>query len=396
MRQLLCAREGRPLSDSQRDNGSGPNAGRARSAGRVALVHDYLLVMRGAERTFSSISSLWPDAPIYTLLFDQAGADGYFRGRDIRPSSLRLLSPHQANFRRLLPFYPRAIESLDLSGHELVISSSSAFAHGIRADPGSTHICYCHTPFRYAWHDYAHSLGEVAWYLRPALAATLRRIRSWDVDASRRVTRYIANSELTRERIWEFWGREATVIHPPVDVDRFHTAEPEDYFLVVAELIGHKRVEVALEAALWAAQPIKVVGSGPDLRRLRNAYGSTAQFLGRVPEKTLLDLYAGARALVVPNVEEFGIASVEAQAAGRPVIGATVGGTSETVIDGETGVLVTPENVGAFAEAMTQVDFDSFSPQRIRDHAAQFSVNAFKERFAAEVASLTEEPAATR
>jgi glycosyltransferase involved in cell wall biosynthesis len=175
-------------------------------------------------------------------------------------------------------------------------------------------------------------------------------------------------------------------------VDRFHIDEPEDYFLVVAELTGHKRVEVALEAAVRAGRPIKVVGSGPDLRRLARIYGSTVQFLGRVPEPVLRDLYARARALVVPNVEEFGLAAVEAQASGRPVLGATVGGTCETVIDGETGVLVTPENVGALAEAMSQVDFDSFAPEQIRAHAARFSVQAFRERFGAEIARLTGAP----
>jgi glycosyltransferase involved in cell wall biosynthesis len=388
------------LPDNQREtrspagtrDGAGPYARAPLAGASVALVHDYLLVMRGAERTFSVIGSLWPDAPIHTLLYDESGTNGYFDERRVHASSLRHLGARQANFRRLLPFFPRAAQSLRLGGHDLVVSSSSAFAHGVRTDPGAVHICYCHTPFRYAWHDYARTVRRARWYVRPFLSHTLQRIREWDVEASTRVTHYIANSKLTHERIGDFWGREASIIHPPVDVDRFHTAEPEDYFLVVAELTGHKRVEVALEAAVRAGRPIKVVGSGPDLRRLERSYGSTVQFLGRVPERVLRDLYARSRALVVPNVEEFGLAAVEAQASGRPVLGATVGGTCETVIDGETGVLVTPENVGALAEAMSQVDFDSFSPQRIQAHAARFSVRCFKERFAAEVARLTGAP----
>jgi glycosyltransferase involved in cell wall biosynthesis len=356
--------------------------------GKVALAHDYLLVMRGAERTFLEMSSVWPDAPIYTLAHDPAGTGGHFRGRRIVTSPLRYLGLRQSNFRRFLPLFPRAIERLRPTGYDLVISSSSAFAHGIPTDPDTVHICYCHTPFRYAWHDYARTLRDTRRLARPMLGGTLRRIRAWDAEASKRVTHYIANSELTRERIAEFWGREASVVHPPVDVERFHIAEPDDYFLVVAELMGHKRVDLALEAAARAGRPIKVVGAGPELKRLSRTYGSTAQFLGRVPEAQLCNLYARARALIVPNVEEFGIAAVEAQASGRPVLGATVGGTCETVIDGKTGILVPPENVGLLAEAMTQVDFDAFSPGLVRQHAMGFSKAVFKERLFAEISRL--------
>jgi glycosyltransferase involved in cell wall biosynthesis len=363
--------------------------GRGGSFGEVGLVHDYLLVLRGAERTFSAISSMWPRAPVYTLLYDSVGTNGRFRTHPVKVSRLRHFHASQKSFRRLLPLFPRAIEHLRLADHDLVISSSSAFAHGVRAAPEAQHVCYCHTPFRYAWHNYAHAVRESSWYARPFIARTLRRIRDWDRAAAQHVTHYIANSQLTRERIEDFWGREAPVVHPPVDVDRFHLAEPDNYFLVVAELVWHKRVEVALEAALRAGQPIKVVGSGPGLKSLRRAYGSTAEFLGRVHEDVLPELYARARALVVPNVEEFGMAAVEAQASGRPVLAASVGGTCETVIDGKTGVLVPPEDVGNLAEAMTQVDFTRFSPEEIRAHAQSFSTAAFSERFAAALAEAT-------
>lgn len=350
--------------------------------------------MRGAERTFATISSIWPDAPIYTLLHDPEALNGFFEGRDVHASSLRHLGVRQKGFRRLLPLYPRAAERITPQGFDVVVSSSSAFAHGITTEPGTAHVCYCHTPFRYAWHDYARTVREARLYTRPLLARTLRRMRDWDVRAAQRVTHYIANSQLTRERISEFWGRDASIVHPPVDVERFFVAEPHDYFLVVAELTRHKRVEVALEAAAKAGQQIKVVGAGPELKRLARIYGSTAQFLGRVSDRELPALYAHARALVVPSVEEFGLAAVEAQASGRPVLGATVGGTCETVVDGETGVLVAPENVGALAEAMTQVDFEAFAPQGIRRHAEQYSVESFKRRFSAEVARLLGEPGA--
>jgi glycosyltransferase involved in cell wall biosynthesis len=202
------------------------------------------------------------------------------------------------------------------------------------------------------------------------------------------VSHYIANSELTRARIHRFYGREANVVHPPVDVDRFGIGEPENFFLVVTEVVRHKRVEVALEAARQARVAVKVVGDGPDLRYLTQAYGSTAEFLGRVSDAELAGLYARARALIVPNVEEFGIAAVEGQAAGRPVVAADGGGARETVVPGDTGILVTPEDVDGFAEVLAYTDFDRFSPALIKRHAAQFSAAAFQKRFLAEVGEL--------
>jgi glycosyltransferase involved in cell wall biosynthesis len=288
----------------------------------------------------------------------------------------------------LLPFFPRAAEKLPVHDYDLIISSSSAFAHGVRPRAGATHVSYCHTPFRYAWHERSRTLEEAPRFFRSILRRQLERVRRWDLAASRRVTHYVANSELTKERIHRFYGREASVIHPPVEVDRFQIASPEDFFLVVTEVVRHKRAEVALEAARLAGQPIKVVGGGPDLRSLSEAYGSTAEFLGRVSDAELAGLYARARALIVPNVEEFGIAAVEAQAAGRPVVAADAGGARETVLPGETGILVNPGDIGALAEALKSTDFDRFSPARIKRHAAQFSTAAFRERFRAEIAHV--------
>jgi glycosyltransferase involved in cell wall biosynthesis len=355
----------------------------------TALVHDYLLVMRGAERTFAAIASCWPDAPIYALLCDREGIEHAFAGRQVHTSYLQRVGAGQAAFRSLLPLFPRAVERLPIQDNDLIISSSSAFAHGVRPHVRATHVCYCHSPFRYVWHERNRALEEVPPYARPALRAVLTRILDWDLSASTRVSHYIANSELTRQRIAEFYGREASVVHPPVEVDRFRTGTPEDYFLVVTEVVWHKRVEIALEAARRAEVPIKVVGGGPDLRRMADAYGSTAQFLGRVSDDDLVDLYSRARAVVVPSVEEFGIVAVEAQAAGRPVLAADAGGARETVVSGETGVLVPPDDVDAFAEAMRQTNFDAFSPQRLSEQAGQFSTELFRKRFAAEVTRLT-------
>jgi lipopolysaccharide/colanic/teichoic acid biosynthesis glycosyltransferase/glycosyltransferase involved in cell wall biosynthesis len=351
----------------------------------VALVHDFLLVMRGAERTFAAMADCLPQAPLYALLYDPDGTGERFAERGVRTSELQRLGFGQRGFRALLPLLPAAAGRLRIEGHDILLSSSSAFAHGVSVAPETVHVCYCHAPFRYVWQDVADALGEAPAPLRPVLRGLLAGIRSWDVAASRRVTRYIANSEMTRARIAQHWGREATVIHPPVDVDRFGLRPPEDYFVTVSELVRHKRVDLALEAAKRAHRPIKVIGTGPDLERLSAAYGDTAEFLGRIPDRDLEEVVGRARAFVLPGVEEFGIAAVEAQAAGRPVLAADAGGVRETVIAGETGVLVPRDDIDAFAEAMRTVDFDGFEPGRIRANAQRFSTASFQRALLAEV-----------
>jgi glycosyltransferase involved in cell wall biosynthesis len=225
--------------------------------------------------------------------------------------------------------------------------------------------------------------------LRPYVARTLDRVRDWDVRASSRVTHYIANSEATQARIGEFYGRDSVVIHPPVETERFSCGKPEDFFLMVTETVRHKRIDIALEAAQLAGRRIKVVGTGPDLEPLRQRFGATAEFLGRVSDVELAGLYARAAAFVMANVEEFGIAAVEAQAAGRPVVAVAAGGALETVVDGETGVLVPQGDVSAMAEALRFVDFDRFAPEVIQKNADRFSVATFKERLTTEVARVT-------
>lgn len=351
------------------------------------LVHDYLLVRRGAERTFAAIAACWPRAPIATLLYDEQALGDVFAGHAIRTSPLQRLGARQANFRALLPLFPAAASRLPVGGHDVVISSSSAFAHGVRPDPGAVHVCYCYTPFRYAWYERDRAAAEAPAVLRPALAGLLAGIRRWDLRAAGRVTRYIAISEISQRRIEETYGRFAPVVHPPVETHRFEPGTPEDFLLVVTELVRHKRVDVALEAARQAGLPIRVVGVGPDLARLQALYGDCAEFLGRLDDLALAELYPRALALVVPNVEEFGIAAVEAQAAGRPVVAIDAGGVRETIRDGVTGLLVRGDDAGALADALSAGDLTRFDSDACVAQAARFSVEAFQERLVAEVAA---------
>jgi glycosyltransferase involved in cell wall biosynthesis len=353
----------------------------------VALVHDYLLVLRGAERTFAAIGDCFDGAPIHTLLYDEHGTEGRFAGHPVVPSLLQRTGVRQRGFRKLLPLFPLAVRTLPVRDRRLVVSSSSAFAHGVRAAPDATHVCYCHSPFRYAWFERARALAEAPRPLRPPLDATLAGIRRWDRNAARGVTHYVANSEGTRRRIERYYGRDSSVVHPPVDTDRFRSGASEDYLLAVTEIVPHKRVELAAMAAVRAGRRLKVVGSGPELDGLRTRYGDRVEFLGRVDDAELTRLYARASAFVVANVEEFGIAAVEAQAAGKPVIAARAGGVLETVVEEETGVFFEPDDPSDLTRVLKRFDATPFSPQRIRRHAQRFSRGAFQQRMRKEVES---------
>jgi glycosyltransferase involved in cell wall biosynthesis len=362
----------------------------------LALAHDYLLTMRGAERTFAEMAACWPQAPVYTLLYDrEAVADG-FAGRDVRTSGLQRLGASQRTFRYLLPLFPGAAERLPVGDYDVLVSSSSAFAHGLRPRPGALHVCYCHSPFRYAWFEQERALEETPSLGRPLMRRTLKRIRNWDLEAAGRVSHYVANARITQERIEQLYGVEAEIVHPPVEVERFSLGKPEDFLLFVGQIVPHKRVEVALKAAELASRPIKIVGEGPDLPRLRELYDRPGvEFLGNVSDARLTDLYARCIALVVPNVEEFGIAAVEAQAAGRPVVAVNRGGVRETVVNGVTGALVDGEDAAALAAPLYDLDFDSFDPRAIRANAERFSAASFRQRFKALVDRYAGERPAT-
>lgn len=355
----------------------------------MALAHDYLLVRRGAERSFLELAALWPEAPVLTLLYDEQAMGDDLHGRQVRTSYLQRLPVNQSNFRRMLPIFPHAAGTLDASEFDLLVSSSSAFAHGIRVRDDAVHVCYCYTPFRYAWFEQDRALAEVPAPLRPPLRAALHSVRRWDRAAAQRVTHYVAISELSRDRIRRFLGRDASVVHPPVHVERFSPGEPEDFFLIVCELVRHKRVELAIEAARMSGHQIKVVGAGPDEERLRERHGDFADFLGRISDVELAKLYARCRALVVPNVEEFGITAVEAQAAGRPVLAVDAGGARETVVHGETGMLV-EAGVESMARLMKDVPWEAFEVERMVENAQRFTAANFAERIGQEVADACE------
>jgi glycosyltransferase involved in cell wall biosynthesis len=347
-------------------------------AGRVALVHDFLLDVRGAERVFGAICEAWPDADVFTAVYDEKGTEGRFADRRPRTSFLQRLRPTSRTFRPLLPLYPHAIESFDLRGYDTVISSSSAWAHGVLVDPGAVHVCYCHNPFRYAWTEREATLQARNPLTRPALRLLLNRWRQWDWIAAQRVDRYVANSRLTATRVRRYFGREAAVLHPPVEIGRFRAAPVGDHYMVLAELMAHKRIDVAVRAFDALGLPLIVVGDGPELRRLRRIAGPTVAFTGRVSDERVADLLARARALVVTATEEFGIAAVEALAAGRPVIALAEGGVRESVVEGVTGTFFEPCDADALAVAVREFDPLSVDPRACRVAAERFSADRFR------------------
>ena len=313
--------------------------------------------------------------------------DRRFSHRRVHTSFLQRLRPTARTFRALLPLYPYAMESLDLRGYDLVISSSSAWAHGVIVEESAVHVCYCHNPFRYAWSEREAALGTSGRLLRPGLRWLFNHWRQWDWIAAQRVDRYLANSDLTRRRVQRYYGRESTVLPPPVETARFAPGGPVgEYYLVVSELMFHKRIEVAVEAFNRLRRPLVVVGDGPELRRLRRIAGPTVRFEGRVPDQRVAELMQGARALVVTATEEFGIAAVEAQAAGRPVVALGEGGVRETVIDGQTGVFFDRPEPAALVAAVDAFDPLAADPAACRAQAARFDVGRFREGLRALVA----------
>ena len=345
---------------------------------RVALIHDFLLDVRGAERVFAALADLYPQADLFTAVYDEKGTEGRFSHRQVNTSFLQRMRPTAATFRPLLPLYPYAMEALDLSRYDLVISSSSAWAHGVIVAPEAVHVSYCHNPFRYAWNAREQTLAGRSLASRAALALVFQRWRQWDWIAAQRVDRYVANSETTRRRIARYFGRDADVVYPPVETSRFAPGTVGEDYVVLSELMPHKRIGLAVEAFNRLRLPLTVVGNGPDARHLKRMAGPTVRFTGRVSDEEAARLLSSAKALIVTATEEFGIAAVEAQAAGRPVIALAEGGVRETVQDGVTGAFYDEADPEALAEAVTDFDALSVDPQACVANAERFDVRHFQ------------------
>ena len=366
-------------------------------APRVALVHDFLLDLRGAERVFSELCEIWPDAPIYTAVYNENGTERRFAQRTVHSSFLQRLRPSARSFRAFLPLYPAAIESFDLSGYDLVVSSSSAWAHAVLCDEHTVHVSYCHNPFRYAWNDRERTLARHRNPLaRAFLRSVFRRWRQWDWIAAQRTNRYVANSAATQARIKAYFGRDSSVVYPPVNVERFSPGPVGEHYAIVSELMPHKQIDVAIEAFNALRRPLVIVGDGPDARRLRGLAGPTVTLTGRIGDEDVADVLQGARALIVTAIEEFGIAAVESQAAGRPVIARRGGGVLETVRDGETGCFWSG-GADQLARAVEQFDDAAIDPKACTDNAARFSAENFRRGLRAEVdAALNSDSRAPR
>jgi glycosyltransferase involved in cell wall biosynthesis len=355
------------------------------SGARVALVHDFLVDLRGAERVLIELCEIWPDADIFTAIYDERGTEGRFANRNVHTSFIQRLRPSARTFRALLPLYPAAIESFDLSAYDLVVSSSSAWAHAVLCDERSVHVSYCHNPFRYAWNDRDQTLARLRNPIaREMLRGAMHRWRQWDWIAAQRTDRYIANSRTTQARIRAYFGRGSRVVHPPVNTARFAPGPVGDHYVLVSELMPHKQIDVAVHAFNELRRPLIVVGDGPAARKLKSIAGPTVTFAGRLTDEKVAEVVQGARAMIVTSVEEFGIAAVEAQAAGRPAIARRAGGALETVVDGVTGCFWTG-GAAELAHAVAEFDDAGVDPDVCVANAALFDAAKFSRKILAEV-----------
>jgi glycosyltransferase involved in cell wall biosynthesis len=349
----------------------------------LALVHDWLNQIGGAEDVLEALVRLYPDSRIYTSIYAPDLMPAHYREWDINTLWIDRLPGIHTHHQPYLPVYPLAWGGLDLSAYDVILSNKSGFCHGLQFDPSSSlHICYCLAPTRYVWqldHYMAREgLGSVAGMgLRPLIAAMKR----WDYAAAQRVSHFIAISTEIRERIKTFYHRDAEIIFPPVDTSRFEpSTEVDDYFLIVSRLIPYKRIDLAIEAANRLGVPLKIGGRGRDMARLQALAGPTIEFLGYVPDEQLPDLMARCRAFLFPGLEDFGITPVQAQAAGRPVIAYRGGGALDTVIPGETGILFAEQTVESLVKALEQFDPAHYRPGRLRAHAERFDTTKFNQQ----------------
>jgi glycosyltransferase involved in cell wall biosynthesis len=357
---------------------------------KIALVHDFLTQHGGAERVLAAFRTIWPDAPVYTIVYDKKQLKE-FETADIRPSFLQMVPFGVRRYKWFLPWMPTAIERHNLMNYDVVLSSSSAFAKGVITGPDTLHICYCHTPTRYLWtdtHSYVADLGYGD-FVKRALPFLFTNLRLWDQMTASRVDHYIANSENVRRRIFKYYDRESDVIHPPIDTQRFvrqHDVERAPYYLAGGRLVAYKRFDLLVDAFNRLGIPLRIFGTGPEGGRMRRRAKSNIQFLGHVADDALPALYHRAQAFLHPQEEDFGLTALEAMAAGCPVIAYDAGGARETVVRGVTGTFFEEQSWESVADAVLHHDARQYDPVVLARHTSQFDINIFRNQISASVA----------
>lgn len=360
----------------------------------VALVHDYLNQRGGAERVFAHLARAYPDAPVYTALFDAAQTGDLVARSRVHTSFLASIPGANRYFRYLAPLYPRAFESFDFSPYDTIVSSTTSWAKGIIVPRGAVHVCYTHTVSRFvfAYDSYVGPLRQAQddKLFHTLVSPIIARLVDWDIRAAQRPTQFVASSRNAAQRIKQYYGRDAQVLHPPVDLDRFRMGNGRgDYFFVASRLLPYKRIERAIAAANLARVRLIVAGSGPAEQSLREAAaGTTTTILGYVSDERVNELLGNARAAVLPGEEDFGLLPLEAAACGRPVIALRAGGALETIIEGETGEFFDEPSPESLAAVFRTFDERRYDPQRLRVHAETFAPDRFIERLRAIVEQI--------
>lgn len=350
---------------------------------KVALVHDWLTNMGGAERVVINFKEIYKDSPIYTTLYNPEKLDDELKNTDVRTSFLQNEKNLKKGHQSLLPFMPMAFESFDLNEYDVVLSSSSSCAKGVVTNPNSMHVCYCHTPMRYSWefyYEYANN-WDMKKIKKNMLKYFINYIRVWDNVSSNRVDYFIANSQNVARRIWKHYRRESVVIHPPVRCKLFNISDiDEDYFLILSRLVPYKKVDLAVKAFNELGLPLVVIGDGVERQKLESMAKDNIKFLGRQPDSVIKEYYSKCRAFLFPGDEDFGITPLEAQASGRPVIAFGKGGALETVVENESGVFFEKQTVESLKYAVKKFENIKFDKQIIRKHAEEFDEDIFKQK----------------
>lgn len=350
---------------------------------KVALVHEHLAQDGGAERVVQVFTEIFPDAPVFTLVYDKEKANPAFRNVDIRTSFIQKIPFAVKMYQAALPFMSGAVEKYDLTGYDIVLSSASAFAKGVITNPGTLHICYCHSPTRYLWSD-AHTYYRQLRYnklIRSFIPFILSRLRMWDRIAADRVDRFIANSAYVKKRIEKYYKADSEIIYPPVETNRFKISkEIGDYYFMVSRLVAYKRFDLAIKAFNKIGRPLKIVGEGPEFEYLKSIAGPNVELLGKRPDSEVNELYSHCQAFIFPQEEDFGITPVEAMASGRPVIAYARGGALESVIEGKTGLFFHRQDVNSLIEALNKFRAENFNPDEIRAQTQRFDKENFKSR----------------